>query len=406
MSRRDRRVRRRLERLAATAAASRKRLEADVHIVGRDLRLYRAGLREGRDWFGLFGRDLLITALLLGEREFARDALRFVSATLGSRFDPRTGEEPGRGLHEFNDVEMRGLSTRYNASEVSLLFLVVAAEHLAEAEDDGLVREISGGLTRAADYLLRHCKDGLFREDPAACGATRYALRATYWKDSRLPGREDPHYPVTYTLVQAQAVAAFRAAARLAEHLPEAPASRTALIAEADRAAERFADLWDPSFDHPVIALDREGPIRGVSSDALHMLFYLDPEDLDRKQLAAVARGANALATPFGYRTYAERQEDYDPHAYHLGAIWPFEQAIIAHAAARHGLPSAREVALRIVGGLETLGFHELFYWDGEGDLEGGTAVEGQGCDLQLWTLAVPAALLSLVERSERDVRS
>jgi len=235
MSERDAGARGRLLRLAATAAAERSRLELTTRIAGNDLTLYRAGLREGRDWFGLFGRDLLITALLLGEWEFARDALRFVSATLGNRFDPRTGEEPGRGLHEFNDVQMRGLSTRYNASEVSLLFLVVAAKHLGEAEDDGLVREISGGLTRATDYLLRHFEDGLFREDPAACGATRYALRATYWKDSRLPGREDPFYPVTYTLVQAQAVAALRAAARLAEHLPEAPASRATLIAASSR---------------------------------------------------------------------------------------------------------------------------------------------------------------------------
>jgi|GEM_PF-522634 len=397
----------RLLRLAATAADERRRLELTTRVGDSDLTLYRAGLREGQDWFGLFGRDLLITALLLGEREFARDALRFVSATLGSRFDPRTGEEPGRGLHEFDDVEMRGLSTRYNASEVSLLFLVVAAKHLGEAEDDGLVREISGGLARAADYLLRHCEDGLFREDPAACGATRYALRATYWKDSRLPGREDPHYPVTYTLVQAQAVAACRAAGRLAERLPGFPRSRGEWGDLATAAVDRLvSDLWEPTLAYPVIAVDRRGPIRGVSSDALHMLLYLGPEDLDRERLAAIARGADGLVTPFGYRTYAERQEDYDPHAYHLGAIWPFEQAIIARGAAKHGLPNVQDVAFRIVGALERLGFHELFYWDGEGDPEGGTAVEGQGCDLQLWSLAVPTALLSLVERSERDARS
>jgi len=400
-------VRGSLLRLAEAAAAERRRLEVTTRIQGNELTLYRAGLREGRDWFGLFGRDLLITALLLGEREFARDALRFVNATLGSRFDPRTGEEPGRGLHEFDDVEMRGLSTRYNASEVSLLLLVAAAEHLAITKDPGLIYEVAEGLTAAVEYLLRHCEDGLFREDPAACGATRYALRATYWKDSRLPGREDPFYPVTYTLVQAQAVAALRAAAKLAEYLPGVPASRVALTDRADQAVRRlFADLWDPTLDHPVIAVDRRGPIRGVSSDALHMLFYLDPGDVCEELLAAIVQGADALVTPFGYRTYAEGQQDYDPHAYHLGAIWPFEQAIIARGAARHGLANAQDVALRVVDGLERLGFHELFYWDQETGFEGGTAVDGQGCDLQLWSLAVPTALLSLVGRSERDARS
>jgi glycogen debranching enzyme len=399
MSQRDGRMHRRLEHLAAAAATAWTRLELIAHVGSKELRLYRAGLRRGRDWFGLFGRDLLITALLLRAPEFAREALRFVSATLGTRFDARTGEEPGRGLHEFDDVEMRGLSTRYNASEVSLLLLVAAAEHLAITEDPELICEVAEGLSAAVEYLLRHCEDGLFREDPAACGATRYALRATYWKDSRLPGREDPFYPVTYTLVQAQAVAALRAAAKLAEYLPGIPASRVALTDRANQAVGRlFAELWDPTLDYPVIAVDRRGPIRGVSSDALHMLFYLDPGDVSEELLAAIVQGADALVTPFGYRTYAEGQQDYDPHAYHLGAIWPFEQAMIARAAARHGLANAQDVALRVVDGLERLGFHELFYWGRETGFEGGTAVDGQGCDLQLWSLAVPNALLFVLD--------
>lgn len=392
-------LRQRLKRLATDATAARAQLETVTRVGHRDLKLYRAGLRKGADWFGLFGRDLLITALLLGEAGFTRDTLRFVSATLGVRFDPRTGEEPGRGLHEFDDVEMRGLSTRYNASEVSLLFLVAAAEYLARKGDEALIDEISDGLGAAIEYLRRHCEEGLLREDPDDCGAARYALRATYWKDSHLPGREDPAYPVTYTLVQAQAVAALRAAAGLAEHLPRVGTGSLELEELAGRVAgQLFSDLWDRTLEYPLIALDQDGPIDGISSDALHMLFYLDPEDVTEEQLAAVARGADALATPFGYRTYAEEQEDYDPHAYHLGAIWPFEQAIIALGAARHGLEGARDVALRVVDGLERLGFHELFYWDGRGDLEGGTTVEGQGCDLQLWSLAVPVALLSVLD--------
>jgi len=147
-----------------------------------------------------------------------------------------------------------------------------------------------------------------------------------------------------------------------------------------------------------VIALDRDGPIRGVSSDALHMLAYLEAADIPKEHLAAIERGAEALATPFGYRTYARGQVDYDPHAYHLGAIWPFEQAMIARGAACHGLSAVRDVALQVVDALEVLGFHELFYWDQETGLEGATAIDGQGCDLQLWSLAVPAALLSVID--------
>jgi glycogen debranching enzyme len=390
----------RLEQLATTARGERGRLEVTTRIADRDLTLYRAGRREGSDRFGLFGRDLLVSAMLLRERPFSADVLRFVNATLGSRFDPRTGEEPGRALHEFDDVEMRGLSTRYNASEVSLLFLIAAADHLAEQEDDDLVREISPGLSAAVAYLVRHIEEGLFREDPAVCGARRYALRATYWKDSRLPGRDDPVYPVVYALVQAQAVAALRAAVELADRLPPPVPSPTQLAEGADQAADLlFSDLWDPVLDYPMIALDGAGPIRGISSDALQMLAYIEPKDLPPARRTAILCGAESLVTPCGYRAYAPGQAEYDPHAYHLGSIWPFEQAIIARGAERHGLDALRDVAFRVADVLETLGFPELVYWSAESDLEGATAVDGQGCDLQLWSASVPAALLAIVAR-------
>lgn len=401
MSHRKERLRTRIERLAEAAAAARHRLETRIRIGDRDLALYRAGQREGQAWFGLFGRDLLITALLLDEPGFSREAVRFVVGTLGERFDPVTGEEPGRGLHEFEDVTMRGLSTRYDACDVSALLLVLAARHRSRADDGAFLREVRSGLTAAVEYLLRHCHDGLAVEDPAVCGAERYALRATYWKDSHLPGREDPAYPVTYALVQAQTVAALHAAAGLAEDLPDLSASKDTLKDEADRATGRLRDdLWDPILGYPLIALDRDGPIRGISSDALHMLFYLPAGAIDDDRLAAIAHRAVSLETPYGYRSYASGQTDYDPHAYHLGAIWPFEQALIACGARAHGLAHVQHVALQVVEGLERLGFHELFYWSGDAasDLEGGASVDGQGCDLQLWTLAVPAALLSLVD--------
>jgi glycogen debranching enzyme len=154
--------------------------------------------------------------------------------------------------------------------------------------------------------------------------------------------------------------------------------------------------LWDAALGSPLIALDRAGPISGVSSDALQMLAYLSPGDLADGHLASMVQAARALETPYGYRTYAPGQKDFDPHAYHLGAIWPFEQAMIACGARRHGVAEVGDVALRVVDGLEIVGFAELYYWSEEAGLEGALAVAGQGCDLQLWTLCVPTALLAL----------
>lgn len=387
----------RLEHLQEAAKTDLISLQTTITSDGQLLQLYNAGLKGGHVRFGLFGRDLLITALLLQEQKMMAEAIRFVGATLGHRFDARTGEEPGRGIHEYSDVNMRGQLTRYNASEVSLLLLIAAADYWQLSADASLLHEERSHLIAAIEYTRRHLRDGLFIEDPHYCRADGYALRATYWKDSRLPGREDPIYPVSYTLVQAQAIAALRAAAILASPLSILD-QQDDLRALAETAVSHlFTDLWDEKTDYPLIARDQKGRIRGFSSDALHMLAYLHPEDVPQRKLARISAGSEHLETQYGFRTYGPGQPDYSPRDYHLGGIWPFEQAFIARGSIVHDLSKGLTVALRTIDALEQLGFVELYYFEQEKGLMSGGTQEAEGCDVQLWSLATPAALLRLL---------
>jgi len=390
---------RRLRQLEAQAKTTLRHLETEYAYKDDVLHLYHAGLCRDQVRFGLFGRDLLITARLLNKPYFTHDVLQFLADTLGVKMDPITGEEPGRGIHEYEHMEMRGRVTRYNAIDVTPLFLVTAHEYLIATNDTSLIQEIADQLSLAVQFMQRHLVDGLFVEDPAYAGASQYALRATYWKDSCLPGRIDPVYPVTYALVQAQAVAAFRAAAALVQVVSGIRASSEELSSLAVHACDAlFQRLWNSVLNVPLITQDQQGGIAGISSDMLHMLAYLEPGDISKRHLHAIEQSARKLATPCGYRTYAYGHVDYDPHAYHLGAIWPFEQAIIARGALRHGLWRVQEVANRVIGVLEAEGFPELVYWNENQAIEGALTVPGQGCNLQLWTLAVPSALLALEE--------
>ncbi len=389
-------LRGRLNALLTQSQAALASLEVQLDWAGRSLLLYQAGKQEASVRFGLFGRDLLTTAWMLQDPGFSEQVIRFVCGTLGSRYDPQTGEEPGRGIHEFDEVTQRGLLTRYNACEVSLLLLIVAAAHRRSTGDTALIHELRAPLLSAGGYLHAHLEDGLFSEDPGRCGASRYALRATYWKDSRLPGRVDPRYPVAYGLVQAQAVAGLRGLAHLLRAL-DRPKQAQASLRAAKLAADRlFTALWDETHNAPLIARDGAGPIAGISSDALHLLAYLEKNDVPPERLSAIAAAAESLETPYGYRSYAPDQPDYSPTAYHLGAIWPFEQVFIARGAQLHGLHRVGAVARRTVDALEKLGFVELCYWTPEDGLSGPGAVPGEGCDLQLWSAAVPTALLAL----------
>ncbi len=386
------------QELLDAAARGLERLRTTITLDDTQLTLYNSGMSRGRARFGLFTRDLLTTALMLRDPKLLRGAIRFALLTQGKRYDPLTGEEPGRALHEFAEVEIRGLKTHYNAAETSQLLLVASADYLRRSGDRSLAERYNHGLKAALDYILSHIRGGLFWEDPQICGATRYALRATYWKDSRLPGRAEPSYPVAYTLVQAQTVAALRAAAELAETV-DLGLSPAELEGQATKGLRALLDeLWDKELDYPLIARDGDGPIGGISSDGLHLLAYLRPEDLPPEKLEAICIASRPLETPYGFRTYAPGQPDYSPTAYHLGAIWPFEQFFIAKGALIHRREGLLEVALRVGTALERLGFPELFYWDEQSGLVGPGAVPGEGCDLQLWSAAWPSAMARLLK--------
>jgi glycogen debranching enzyme len=385
--------------LVDAAEREMERLQTTVTLGDTKLTLYNAGMSRGRVRFGLFARDLLTTALMLRDAGFSREAIKFVLLTLGKRYDPLTGEEPGRALHEFDGVEIRGLKTHYNAAETSQLLLIASADYLRVSGDRALVERHSQGLRTALDYLFSHIREGLFWEEPQICGASQYALKATYWKDSGLPGRADPSYPVAYTLVQAQTISALRAAAELAK-LIDLGRGSAELEGEATKLLEALLDeLWDRELNYPLIAKDRVGPISGISSDGLHLLAYLRPEDLPQAKLEAICIASKLLETPYGFRTYAPSQPGYSPTAYHLGAIWPFEQFFIAKGALIHGREELLEVALRVGRALERLGFPELFYWDEQCGLAGpgANSGEGEGCDLQLWSVAWPKAMRRLL---------
>ncbi|MCK4394563.1 hypothetical protein KAX17_16795 [Candidatus Bipolaricaulota bacterium] len=282
----------------------------------------------------------------------------------------------------------------FDSAEISsLLLLILAALYWQITADDSLIQEEEEALVTVVDYLCAHLRDGVFFEDPTRCGAKCYALPATYWKDAGLPGRADPDYPAVYTLVQAQAVAALRAAARLAEPLGMANQPRELTLIADEAVKHLFSDLWDEGSNYPLIAKDCKGGITGISSDALHMLAYLQEEDVPAKKLAGIVEGASQLATPYGYRTYAPGQLEYAPDSYHLGAIWPFEQFFIAKGALAHEQEDILEGSLQVVRALETLGFPELVCWDGK-------TLTPQGCDLQLWSAAWPQAIYRLLPRT------
>jgi glycogen debranching enzyme len=278
----------------------------------------------------LFGRDSLITALqvLPARPEVAAATLRALAALQGRREDPETDEEPGKILHEHWRRAPRrlldmgwpvrdGMLLYYGSADSTAWFLVV----LDALGDDRLTEKLEPNWRAAGDWLARAVArgGGLVRHGPrrAAGGLAQQGWRDTtdpLDPDTRGGGilREDgsaPESPLADADSQAVAVAAARALARLSgeqSHRELASSLRAEVVS---------------AFDVDTLAIEADGrPVRGAGSQ-LGWLLWAG---------AAPPGAAERLVepdvlSPWGLRTLSDRHPQFDAHAYHRGAIWPFD---------------------------------------------------------------------------------
>ena len=340
-----------------------------------------------------FSRDSLTYALLAEDLAALRSQVAFSARRQGRRRDPQTGEEPGKIHHELPGVQMRGLWTTYNACDTTALF-VIAVNHLAFRGERGIRRRYRDNLYRAVEYIHEHLSGDVFYEDPKQCGAERFALKVTYWKDSELnvPGEDrEPKYPIAYSLVHFQCKTALRAAARLLR-------SRE-LREQADAMIERgFETFWRG--DHFAVAVQGDGTvIDPPSSDSLHSLLYLRRTEISPGAAEAIVDYSEQLATRYGYLPGLAQAEGGDE--YHTRWVWVHEQALLHAAARRHGLERAAQIAERIVPAL-AFGFPEVI--DPVTGRPGGnpTQLWSIGAHVYFERVRVAKALSRLLENGDR----
>jgi glycogen debranching enzyme len=143
--------------------------------------------------------------------------------------------------------------------------------------------------------------------------------------------------------------AAKRYAARLARLLGRRERGEE-LSRQAGLLRSRFdQDFWCDELSTYALALDgNKRPCRVRASNAGHCLFAGIAES---KRAARVAR--TLLSTDsfsgWGVRTVGASEARYNPMSYHNGAIWPHDNALIAHGLARYG---RKDLAVRLLAGL------------------------------------------------------
>jgi glycogen debranching enzyme len=296
---------------------------------------------------GFFGRDSLTAGwqAAMAGTDALLGALEVAAATQATADDPWRDAEPGKMLHELRrgPLAMLGITPRdayYGSQTTPAIFVLVLSELWHWTGSDALLRRFRDAALRAIEWADRAREAGggflaYERRSPAG-------LRNQGWKDSdeairHADGRiaEPP-----IATVEEQAFH-FLALQRMAEILValEEPAAADDLLARAADLRRRWHDaFWMPEEGFYALALDAHGEqVRSITSNPGHALGTgIVPPRFARR--VATRLLDHDLFSGWGVRTLASGHPSYNPLAYHLGTVWPVENATFALGCKRYGL--------------------------------------------------------------------
>ncbi|MEP7359992.1 MAG: glycogen debranching N-terminal domain-containing protein [Chloroflexota bacterium] len=306
-------------------------------------------IAAGVPWFScLFGRDSIITSLqMMAVRpEIASSTLSILARLQATEVDEFRDAAPGKILHELRTGELARTgeiphTPYYGTVDATPLWLMLLDEYERWTGDSTLVEKLWPNALAAIGWMDKY---GDFDGD----GFIEYQRRSERglvnqgWKDSADSVRNQDGTiadgPIALVEVQAYAYAARRGVARLAR-LRGDDELATAQDAAADELRRRFEDaFWMDSAGTYAMALDgAKRQVTGIGSNAGHALWTGIAEH-DRAARTAQVLTAGGMWSGWGIRTLSAQTVGYNPIGYHLGTVWPHDNAICAAGFARYGL--------------------------------------------------------------------
>ncbi|MEU1886885.1 glycogen debranching N-terminal domain-containing protein [Micromonospora sp. WMMD987] len=316
----------------------------------------------GLPWsMALLGRESLVSSFqaLPFMPDRAVNTLRILALSQGVRQDPFRGEQPGKILQEsrygdsgaFNDTPE---AASFTAADTTALFVILLDEYERWTGDEDLVRGFEFEVRAALRWLGTDA-------DPDGTGyvwsarhPTRTGPQNESWRNSAEAicfhdGRRAT-FPQAICEIQGYAYEARRRAARMARRFWADPAWADRLERDAATLRQRFdRDFWLPERGHYAVALQGDGtPLDSLTSNMGHLLCTGIVADHRAEQVVAHLFSP-ALYSGWGIRTLASTAAEYNPLGHHTGAVWPWENSMIAWGLRRTGF---RAHAARIATGL------------------------------------------------------
>jgi glycogen debranching enzyme len=315
-----------------------ERAEQDIYLLRQTFGQGKA-LSAGVPWFStLFGRDSIIAAsqVLMLDPQIARETLKILAQYQGKAEDEWRDEQPGKILHEIRFGEMARCqeiphTPYYGTVDATPLWLMLYAEYFAWTADRETIDSLWDNALAAMGWIDRTMQQtgylSYFRK-------SKRGLDNQGWKDSNdcIVNRDGKLALGDISLCEVQSYV-YAAKVRLAQL-----ARMKKRIDLADRWEEearelkvRFnRDFWMEDQDFCALALDGEGkPVDSITSNPGHCLNLgiFTPE-----QAYSVAERLRApdMFNGWGIRTLSSLSPAYNPMGYHIGSVWPHDNAMTA----------------------------------------------------------------------------
>ncbi len=316
----------------------------------------------GLPWFmTLFGRDSMIVSYqaLPFTSEFAETTLQVLAERQGTRVDDFRDEEPGKMMHEMRFGEMTAFEERphspyYGTADATPFFLILLDEVERWTGNATLVRQLEMEARAALTWIDKY-------GDRNGDGYVEYSRRNTEtglenqcWKDSwnsiLFADGTLSRLPRATCEIQGYVYDAKMRCARLARKFWDDPELANRLEQEAAELKRRFnQDFWLEDRAFFALAIDGDGrKVDSLTSNIGHLLWSGIVEE-DKAEAVVRHLMGPQLYTGWGIRTMAEGEGGYNPIGYHLGTVWPHDNAFIAMGLRRYGY---HEEAARVAMGM------------------------------------------------------
>jgi glycogen debranching enzyme len=319
---------------------------ADLRVLWTDREDERY-LSAGVPWYDtLFGRDSLLAGYMtLAYRpKITRDVLLTLADSQGAVSDHVNEEEPGKIIHEKRECESANtgevvFSRYYGSVDSTPLFLLVAAEYYRWTGDLEFMQALHPNLIAALEWVDNF-------GDADGDGFLEYhkknpmGLDNQGWKDSWdgiVDSRGQLVQPPT-ALVEVQGYV-YAAKLGIADVLEDLGERQHADSLRKQAAALRRA--IDKAFWHSRgcygLALDADKRLStAAASNAGHLLWSGIPSvPKARRQIERLMR--DDMHSGWGIRTLSSSSKRHNPIGYHLGTIWPHDNALILAGFKRYG---------------------------------------------------------------------